>query len=325
MIKNIFAYVIFSFVVLLQSSCSAAIGLPEAKLTIKVVTENGKPIEGANIVIGFEIPKENRQGVKSDIAKEVTDANGLVTASKHTQGYIGYEAVKEGYYKSDGKYKFASSSNGRWQPWNPELIVVLRKKENPVPMYARNTHMTLIKLPTANNAIGFDLIVYDWVSPFGKGKHADFIFKYTGAYTKEDDFNKKLEVKFPNKFDGIQLIKENRKQGSMLKLPRQAPEFGYKDRLIRSRSRTPGNPLKEDTAEDYNYIFRVRSEEKDGKLIRAMYGKIHGDILFDTDASNKATIIFKYYLNPDYTRNLEFDIEGNLFRNLKSFEQVGLD
>jgi uncharacterized GH25 family protein len=64
-------------IVLLQSNCSAAIDLPEAKLTIKVITEDGKPIDGANITIGFEIPKGNRQGVKSAIAKEVTDANGL--------------------------------------------------------------------------------------------------------------------------------------------------------------------------------------------------------------------------------------------------------
>lgn len=325
MIINIFVSFLIVSTVLFQTSCSNAIESPEAKLTLKVIGEDGKTIEGVDVGATFEISKGKGAGIKYSTEKGTTDKEGKYIVVGKTMFNVPYGAAKQGYYKSNGEYRSILNENGRWQPWNPEITIVLRKIENPVPMYARNTHMTLIILPETNKAIGFDLMEYDWVSPYGKGKHADFIFKYTGTYTKKDDFNKKLEVTFPNKFDGIQLVKENRKQGSMLKLPRQAPESGYNDRLIRSRSRTPGNPLKEDTAEDFNYIFRVRSEEKDGVLIRAMYGKIHGDILFDTDASNKATIIFKYYLNPDYTRNLEYNPQQNLFKNIPRGEVIGLD
>ena len=98
------------------------------------------------------------------------------------------------------------------------------------------------------------------------------------GYNSEVDFDTRLELSFPNKLDGIQLVKENRRFGSDLKLPRMAPETGYQNKLIRSRSRVPGAPGEDDQKEDNNYIFRVRSEERNGKLVRAMYGKIHGDI-----------------------------------------------
>lgn len=316
---------LLSVMFVMQVGCSRAIDLPEAKVTVKVVDEFSNPVENADVFVGFQDAKGKEHGIKDVAERGVTGTDGIFSASRKTIDHIAYGAEKVGYYKSYVEYHFSTRANGRWQPWNPEFTLVLRKIENPVAMYARDTHMTLIKLPVANKSVGFDLLKYDWVSPYGKGNNADIVFKYTGTYIKEDDFFKKLEVTFPNRFDGIQWVKEDRKNGSMLKLPRQAPENGYKDRLVRTRSRRPGNPLKEDAEDDNNYFFRVRSEEKNGKFIRAMYGKIQGDIMFDTDATDKATIIFKYYLNPDYTRNLEFDPKQNLFKELKSFEQIGLD
>ena len=74
-----------------------------------------------------------------------------------------------------------------------------------------------------------------------------------------------------------------------------------------------------------NHFFRIRSEEKDEEYYKSMYGKIHGDIRFGVIGSKTGYVIFKYYLNPDYTNNLEFDRNRNLFINLKSFEEVGLN
>ena len=132
-------------------------------------------------------------------------------------------------------------------------------------------------------------------------------------------------ITFSNEFDGIQQIKDDRKYGSMLKLPRYAPENGYKKTIRLTRKMTLKEPVKQSFADDNNYIFRIRAEGKDGKIIRAMYGKIHGDIEFYSKGPNTAVIIFKYYLNPDYSRNLEFDPNKNLFKGLSSLEDVGLD
>lgn len=95
----------------------------------------------------------------------------------------------------------------------------------------------------------------------------------------------------------------------------------YQSKLTRFiKSKGPG-VLESDSKVDNNYIFRVRSEVKDGKLIKAMYGKIQGDIGFfpSNKPKNTARLEFKYFLNPDYTRNLEYG--KNLFPGV----QVGIE
>ena len=75
-------------------------------------------------------------------------------------------------------------------------------------------------------------------------------------------------------------------------------------------------------------FFRVRSEIMDNKLLRAMYGKIQGDVKFYPLNANSAKIVFKFFLNPDYSQNLEYDPDQNLFLNLRdkrSLEWVGLE
>lgn len=304
-------------------SCSIGFALPEACITIKVVNEEGKPIEGINVGLGFE--RNTGAGTKGIPINGLTNTNGSFTGKENTINFVGYRAYKEGYYESEGEYRFQGQSGGRWYPWNPEIKVVLRKIGNPVPMYARDAQMSPIALPALEKPIGFDLMEYDWVSPYGKGIHSDFIFELTKQYVSAQEYGGQLTLTFPNKFDGIQLVKEDRRFGSQLKLPRFAPEASYNKTLDIIVKKTHGKPVSYEFKDDNNYIFRIRSEEKNGKLIRAMYGKIHGDIKFDPKDMKISGIVFKYYLNPDYTKNLEFDPKQNLFKNLGITETVGLD
>jgi hypothetical protein len=71
-----------------------------------------------------------------------------------------------------------------------------------------------------------------------------------------------------------------------------------------------------------NYFYRVRTVKEDGKIKSAMYGKIYGEIQFDVINAPTAAIIFTYYLNPDGTRNTEFDPKNNLFRDLPPIQRV---
>lgn len=295
-----------------------AIGLPEAKITIKVIDELGTPVESARVGIGFE--KNTGWGIEEIPVVGFTAENGLFSGGANSNNYIGFNVTKAGYYKGTGNYTFKEKKSGRWEPWNPEVRIVLRKIENPVPMFARNMRRSgSIKISIIGKEVGFDLIEYDWVEPFGKGKHKDFIFKLDTTVKSQDEYEGTLTLTFPNKFDGILLVKEDRKYGSSLKLPRHAPENGYQKKLKKYNRSLLGKPYEEDYKEDNNYIFRIRSEEKDGKLVRAMYGKIHGDIRFGV---REPGVNFTYYLNPDYTKNLEFDPKQNLFKNLK-YEAIG--
>lgn len=296
----------------------------KAKITIIVVDEDGVAVKNAHVGVGFETNTRE----KETSVRGVTNVNGRFVASESCNSSIGFRVTKDGYYKSVGHYLFEKKNFYGWEPWNPEIIVVLRKIENPVPMYARDTMQSKIEIPVVGKAVGFDLIAFDWIAPYGKGSHADFEFKLDRRVADRKDFDATLTVTFPNKFDGIHSYREDRSRGSLFKLPRFAPEDGYQNSLVLREWRKPQdynvNRNFDFIKEDNNYFFRVRSEEKDGQLVRSMHGKILGPIDFTVIFSKTAKIYFKYFLNPDYTRNLEFDPKRNLFGSLPPLEQVGI-
>ncbi|MDT8317357.1 MAG: hypothetical protein RQ824_05135 [bacterium] len=296
------------------SFCSNAYAIfaPEGKITFRIIDEQGLPIAGVNASAGFRFPDIKYGGITGTRSETLTSSDGLLVASGKTMDQVGYSAKKDGYYISQGTYHFKDSQNDRWLPWNPTVEVLLRKIENPMPMYQKDMEMSPVEFPVVGKEVGFDLIEYDWVSPYGKGKHPDIILKLTRQVVNNDNFESNIHITFPNKYDGLLLIKDDRKGGSIFKLPRYAPETGYQNSLTRHLKSFPGKPLITDSKDDNNFIFRIRSEEEDGKFVKAMYGKIYGDFLFEPRFSKTAVFGFKYFLNPDYTRNLE---EGrNLFR-----------
>lgn len=294
--------------------------LDTAKITIIVVDEEGKLVENARVGIGFE---EN--SARKEIPVDgITKADGRFSASESCNGYIGFNVKKSGYYMSIGKYNFDKKGLARWEPWNPEITVILRKIENPVPMYARDTSSSYssFEIPVTGKDVGFDMIMFDWLPPYGKGQVADFFCNLVirggeGRF----DFGYNVNITFPREFDGIQSIDEELITGSEFKLPRIAPESGYEKsyRVIVDRNKEGSIST---FKENRNHIFRVRSEVENGKLKRALYGKIIGDIDFGKKKKSSAFLEFKYYLNPDYTRNLEFDPNQNLFMNLPDYERV---
>jgi len=300
---------------------SCGYNAPNSKLTIFVVDETDKPIESAEIAMGFHPPKS---GTKDFIIRGNTDGYGLFSAShKNMDSSISFSVKKLGYYDSHGGYGFSQKEDGKWTPWNPEVKVVLRKVVKPVPMYARE--LSKMEIPVIGKDVGFDLAEYAWLPPYGVGKRADYIFNLKRKYVDEKNFDCKLTLRF-NKNDGIQevtdeysvVVVNQYSHHSTFKLTRYAPESGYKNELI-----LPFRYTKDPSEIKSNYVFRVRSKVVGGK-VTGMYGKIIGDIMFYPRGSNTASILFKYYLNPDYTTNLEFDPKRNLFTDLKSFEQVGL-
>lgn len=287
-----------------------------AKVTLLVVNEDGVPLKGVDAGVSFE--KNTGSGTDSNAQRGITDALGQFTATGSCNGHIGYGARKEGFYRSHYDYDFDDLGVFGWEPWNPELKVLMRRVENPVPMYARHAK---IKLPVIGKEVGFDLIKYDWVTPYGSGLNADFIFYLERRFSNRNDYEGKLDIKFQNSNDGIVKISESFSNGSQFKLPRYAMGNGFLPAHSMETSQNPSGKWVEGYQQNDCYIFRVRSEVKDGKLIKAMYGKIRGPIKFEPRI-DPTEVYFTYYLNPDYTRNLEFDPKRNLFNNLNDFQKV---
>ncbi len=312
--KKFILLVVLTFIPML---CFAVNLQSLSKITILIIGEDNLPIDNAHVSISYETKEPGRVSTSEGIS----DDNGRFSATNSAfLGQIYFGVTKEGYYKSHGEHRFRDSDFGRWKPWNPELKVVLRKIENQVPMYAREV---VKEIPVVGENIGFDLVKFDWVVPYGHGNNPDFIFNLEKKVIDRNNYDAKITILFKNKFDGIQLIKEEHKYGSDFKLPRFAPQFSYFDKFAIFKKRNTQDGVTTNFADDDNFIFRVRSEQKDGKLIKAMYGKILGPIAIgDISRKDTATIQFKYYLNPDYTRNLEFDPKRNLFGPLPPLEQV---
>ncbi len=289
--------------------------LATAKATVLVVDENGAPIVGVDAGLGFSAPKNNGWGSKSSGNRGLTDQDGKYTSSGATERILRYGARHPGYYTSRYKFIDFTGTSGilgfrKWQPWNPTLKVILKKIKNPIAMYAY--HTDVIDIPKQGDFIGYDLVKHDWVTPYGKGITADFLFKLDHNFVSKIDYETIFSIKFSNLADGIQGFSLLESHGSILRSAHHAPETGYQNKLIQSRLQQPNKRLV--TSYNYNtsYYFRIRCNGD--KLDSCLYGKIYRNIEFSEN-----NLSFTYYLNPsNVDTNVEFDPNSNLFKKLKS-------
>ena len=296
--------------------------LPEAKITAKVVNERGVPIVGANVKVVFDKLVLGKE-IESQAVAGKTDEKGEFSAQGPTAGQkVGGFVEQNGFYRSSfSSPVLHTGPNGKWQPWNPTLEVVLKKIEKPIPMYSKKVDTDL---PVSEQPIGFDLTEGDWVAPHGRGKAPDLIFKLQRRFNDARDYESSLGISFASKADGIQAWDNEAEYRSALKLPRLAPENGYVQPLLLSNARVPSGEVERDVKENRNYFLRVRTVlDPKGKVVSALYGKIDGDIRFSPIRSKTCSLMFTYYLNPTANeRSVEFDVQRNLLTNLKDGEQV---
>ena len=299
-----------------------------SQITVHVRSDDGMVATG--IVVGAStfaklLPGDGFGRDEYTTVTGTTDTNGMATLCFQCMtGEVAYgpQVPLIGYYWSRGeRVRFDNVVAGKWQPWNPTVELQLKRIINPISMFARKYgEFNPGKIPELGKPAGFDLLVGDWVSPYGKGVVADFVFKLDSRVTGDKDFDATLNITFSNADDGIQSIYAFPDKGSQLRLPRMALADGYESNLVRRTFCKPGERIYRDNREDQNYFFRVRTKKDDkGKIISALYGKIHGEIGW----WQNGIIRFTYYLNPTPNdRNVEFDPKKNLFNGLKSTEQV---
>ena len=299
------------------------VGWPLAKLTVHVVGEQGEPIPGAKVSIGFREKLSDRNAwVEGE-----TNAKGEFTAEGHTDKRLLSDASKKGYYQSGARgVIFVDPVLGRWKPWKPVEEIVLRPIGKPV---ALATKRVQTNVPVLDQLCGYDLEKGDWVAPHGQGMHSDLTFKARRDYKDWFDFTVEAEVTFAQPLDGLVRMKAPAcARNSVFGWERFAPETGYTaPHAIRFIMRDPKlNQFPERTFEitkdrEQGYFFRVRTVEENGRIIAANYGKITGDIEIEARESKTCQIIFTYYFNPtSLDRNLEWDPQLNLLQGLSRGE-----
>jgi len=313
---------LFVFSVLVAGNVYAG---TRAKITLKIVDDENKPIPKVNVNVGF---------YDRDVHKGSTDTNGLFTTEGSALlNEATYRAEKGGYYRSEGVYRFMGGiKNDRCEPWDPVVTVVVRQVVNPIPMYAKriDTH-----IPVTNQNYGFDLSIGDWVQPVGKGIVRDLVFRIDGYWNNYRENDSTLTLIFSEAKDGIipfdYPVANNVSMGSEFILPRQAPLEGYSGTNTWRRARTKAvgggqDQIIDDLRSGRGYIFRIRSITNEQGIVSAYYGAMPCKVDFvgaNKDPKEGSWLSFTYYLNPTPNdRNLEFDPKKNLFKNLKSTEQV---
>lgn len=273
---------------------------PKFEATFKVVDEAGKPIKDARALINYYAESDFGVSVSTN-ATGLTDSHGVFFASvQPTSSGIAMIVNKDRYYESRQGMELYDREEYDPIKWKPQPVFVLKDVRKPIPMYAGRIDSGP---PTNGQPVGVDLMLGDWVAPYGKGKVADIIFLSELVRRSPTDYDYKLSISFPNAGDGIQQFNAATGPFSRLLSPHDAPESGYNSPFVRAEVKH--QPKRGEIFNDpsRSYFIRVRTIlDGGGKVKKALYGKIYGDFMQ-----------FTYYLNPEPNdRNIEFDPSRNL-------------
>ncbi|MDR2981376.1 MAG: hypothetical protein LBV12_03915 [Puniceicoccales bacterium] len=170
-------------------------------------------------------------------------------------------------------------------------------------------------LPGLGQSYGYDLQEGDWVEPHGRGKVGDFLIRVdrTGDTSRGKERALRMTLKFSNEGDGImscplEILPDGLKKypvGSVMWSPLVAPKEGYEPEMTLDAPR-PYEIM------DHYYLFRVRTQMKDGKVMSTQYGKISPWLTFYEAKPGQIRINLKYYLNvKPNEESLEWDVEQN--------------
>lgn len=275
----------------------------DVSLNVKVVDDEGAPVEDAQVTIIYQ----NHGSIQSSPRSVgMTSEEGMFSGEGNTRLYMRLFVEKPGFYESKIKKVYTSVK---------EKTITLKKIKNPTKGYMKQMGFKplskeppelLFKPYEVEETVEFDLMIGDYLPPYGRGKVADFVIYQNHNRKGSNNFNNKYRLSFSNEYDGIQEMKIVRE--SHFKSPYEAPVEGYEKELEKYGKRNgienppETNVLK--TFELEGYFIRVRTVvDEEGNIISAHYGKIYGD--FPGRIS--------YYLNPtSLDRNIEFDPSKNL-------------
>jgi len=298
-------------------------GLPEAKVTVRVVDEAQTPISGVNVRLGFQDKFDPRKDIK---VQGLTDNEGLFIGQGGSDSVVGSSLRMQGYYNGSAPiptFHDADEVSYQWLPWNPTIVTVLRKIDKPIPMCAKRAW---VEIPVIGEPCGYDLAVGDWVVPYGQGQKSDLVFKLKREYETRQKFNVSVDISFSNEGDGIQSVEIPKEwKNSDFIWPRFAPESGYEPTLNAHFMGTAGSSYQGNVKDDQMYFFRVRTVKRNNQIFSALYGKIRGGLKLAPMDSKTCEVQLTYYLNPtSLDRNMEWDQKQNLLKGL-SWEETPRD
>ena len=288
------------------------------------------PVPGAVINAGFEEDRGvwARDRYKCTFKQYVSDNNGCAQVQgSSNNGEAGATIVSaEGYYTpahSDVPRFHKKNFFGVWQPDDIVVTVKLQRVERPIPLWVKRSVLDVDKdISNVNKGkFAYDLMMGEWLPPFGKGRVADIEFarlphedlgEVDNDGIKGTSFKDSMSVTFPGTGNGLLEMRHNPMQ--VLRI-RTAPESGYRPNYLRWEGRNEKLQWDSNYKRDKSFCFRIRTRrDEKGNIIEAYYGKVYGDFeMFKGYNYIVCGARFHYYLNPiSLDRNLEWDMKNNL-------------
>lgn len=287
--KNIRVLTII-FLMLLLSACSGE----RVTVDLKVIDQDGAPLEGVKADLGFVLPSGGTNYVND------TDDQGRLSVTRRAAYGVSILLTKPGYYASRRRTGYGDQT----------LTMELREIKKPIAMYVHKLRKMRID---TDKEYGYDLKGGDFTPPHGKGEVEDLLVTITGEEKSVWDKELYMKIRFSNPLDGlVPFIIENpennakSKPESLYKSDYLAPEQGYQHEWgFHEISKGKKSPYDTNLDRTKNYYFRVRTKtNEEGDIESAHYGKIYGEFFTST---------ITHYFNPTPNdRNVEFDLARNL-------------
>ena len=253
----------------------------DAKIIYRVVDGEGIPVEGASAHIWF---RSTHPKLVIDDWTVNTDSNGVFIAEHRTNDRLSCRISKDGYYHTFDRVTFSDpcayplATGGKWQPYGSIRTVSLKKIRNPCMLHVFPVSIRGYQIPEFGKWIGFDFECCEWIAPYGKGRSADVLLRFSAMKKSLHDYKYVLDVSFTNNpYAGAYLMKVD--EASDLKTKYTADSNAtYKAEFSYVLEQSPGNRRYWNFLDTDSYlVFRTRTRvDKDNNLIGAHYGKILG-------------------------------------------------
>ncbi|MGD9873002.1 MAG: hypothetical protein AB7T27_01910 [Kiritimatiellia bacterium] len=295
------------------------------KATFVVRDDAGQAVTAVAIDGGFG---DVSQSGARDRFNGLTDTNGMFAATGNAILDVGARFKKDGYYQSIKSVPVDRARRESGLRWDVEIPVLLKRIRNPIPMYFNRVdnfsfdHFERVGKYCLGRTSSYDFVTGAFLPPSGTGSRADVQFTWsmkiyaTNRIGRALEYDSRSKIEMTNVMDGICKGKPDGViggEGSSCISAYEAPADGYTNAITLYRN-VRGRNAESNDDQHQLYYFRIRTQTNEmGQVTNALYGKIYGQINGN----------FTYYLNPTPNdRNVEFDPSNNLFKNLRSAEQV---
>ena len=308
-----------SSIFLLFASIASSIPFGNSmRVTAHVKDMDGNPAVG--VTVRVQTYKNTLQGLGRSPEythyEGVTDTNGNATLSfQNYSCHFNMQVYSDNYYMESTNYVYIKfiqhpDLSITLAEHSKDISFTLRRKKNPTSLFYSKPSVSP-KLPRASGEFGFDLLLNDWIEPYGEGKTADFYVQREASPT-----NSKVTVNSGIVFRGEGNGAYIRKQvttTSDFKTDYEADTNEIYQAVLPLRHYpAPNAPMYTFSSVvkgDEYAVLRTRVEKNaKGEIVNAYYSVIYGPIHIDESFD---WLIYAFNPTPN-DPNLERDVEKSV-------------